>query len=50
MHKYGYFFKILMIGESGVGKLPFVSRFTDDSYTNNHLNTIGKLYFYINIF
>ena len=41
-HKYDYFFKILLIGESGVGKVPFALRFIDDSYTAIHLTTIGK--------
>ena len=41
-HKYDYLFNILTIGESGVGKTPFVLRFTDDSSTSKHLTTIVK--------
>ncbi len=41
-HKYDYLFKLLIIGESGVGKTCLLLRFTDDSFTANHLTTIGK--------
>ena len=41
-HKYDYLFKILIIGDSDVGKTPFLLRATDDSFTANHLTTIGK--------
>ena len=41
-HKYDYIFKILLIGESGVGKVPFALRFTDDNFTARHLTTIVK--------
>ena len=40
-HKYNYLFKLLIIGESGVGKTSLLLRFTDDSFTANHLTTIG---------
>ena len=40
-HKYDYLFKLLIIGESGVGKTCLLLRFTDDSFTANHLTTIG---------
>ena len=36
-HKYDYLFKILIIGESGVGKTAFLLRFTDESFTGNHI-------------
>jgi Ras-related protein Rab-1A len=42
-HKYDYLFKLLIIGESGVGKTCLLLRFTDDSFTANHLTTIGKI-------
>jgi len=32
---------LLIIGESGVGKTCLLLRFTDDSFTANHLTTIG---------
>ena len=40
-HKYDHLFKLLIIGESGVGKTCLLLRFTDDSFTANHLTTIG---------
>ena len=40
-HKYDFLFKLLIIGESGVGKTCLLLRFTDDSFTANHLTTIG---------
>ncbi len=39
--KYDYLFKLLIIGESGVGKTCLLLRFTEDSFTANHLTTIG---------
>jgi len=41
-HKYDYLFKILLIGESGVGKIPFSLRFIYDSFIEDHLTTIVK--------
>ena len=41
-HKYDYLFKLLIIGESCLGKTCLLLRFTDDSFTANHLTTIGK--------
>ena len=41
-HKYDYLFKILLIGEDRVGKVPFLLRYTDDTHTANNLNTIVK--------
>ena len=40
-HKPDHLFKLLIIGESGVGKTCLLLRFTDDSFTANHLTTIG---------
>lgn len=45
-HKYDCFFKLLIIGESGVGKTCLLLRYTDDSFTANHLTTIGKKIIY----
>jgi Ras-related protein Rab-1A len=36
-----YFFKILLIGDSGVGKSCLLLRFADDSWTDTHISTIG---------
>ncbi len=36
------YFKILIIGESGVGKTCLCLRFTDDVFEDKHIATIGK--------
>lgn len=38
---YEYIFKILLIGDSGVGKSSIVYRFTDNTYSDNFIATIG---------
>lgn len=40
--QYEYLFKMLIIGEAAVGKTCLLLRFTDDSFTVNHIMTIGK--------
>ena len=39
--KFDHLFKLLIIGESGVGKTALLVRYTDDSFSQNHINTIG---------
>jgi Ras-related protein Rab-1A len=39
--EYDYLFKILMIGDSGVGKSALLNRYCDDFYTDNYISTIG---------
>ena len=39
--KYDYLFKIILVGEVGVGKLPFILKFIDDSFTPDQM-TVGK--------
>ena len=39
--EYDYLFKIVIIGNSAVGKSSLLLRFTDDSFNENHLATIG---------
>ena len=39
--QYDYLFKIVIIGNSAVGKSSLLLRFTDDSFNENHLATIG---------
>jgi Ras-related protein Rab-8A len=41
MSEYDYLIKLLMIGDSGVGKSCLLLRFTEDSFTPNFITTIG---------
>ncbi|KAF5460127.1 hypothetical protein F2P56_020018, partial [Juglans regia] len=38
---YDYLFKLLLIGDSGVGKSCLLLRFADDSYLDSYISTIG---------
>lgn len=38
---YDYFLKSVLIGNSGVGKSSFLLRFTDDSFKENLMPSIG---------
>ncbi|KAL5056210.1 hypothetical protein RYX36_036892 [Vicia faba] len=39
--KYDYLFKLLLIGDSGVGKSCLLLKFADDSYLDSYISTIG---------
>ena len=38
---YDYLMKLIIIGDSGVGKTCFLMRFADESFTTSHISTIG---------
>ncbi|KAI8540246.1 hypothetical protein RHMOL_Rhmol09G0247800 [Rhododendron molle] len=40
-HAIDYLFKLLLIGDSGVGKSCLLLRFADDSYLDSYISTIG---------
>ena len=43
VHKdYDVTYKVLVLGDSGVGKTCLIRRFTDGDFTDNFLSTIGK--------
>lgn len=39
---YDYLFKLLLIGDSGVGKTCILFRFSDDAFNTTFISTIGK--------
>ena len=39
--EYDHLFKILLIGDSGVGKSNMLTRFADDTFSRSHISTIG---------
>jgi Ras-related protein Rab-1A len=40
-NKYDYLFKLIIIGDTNTGKSCLLQRFSDDSYTNEFISTIG---------
>lgn len=38
---YDYLIKFLALGDSGVGKTSFLFRYTDDSFSNKFISTVG---------
>lgn len=43
-------YKILLIGDSGVGKSCLLTRFADDMFTDSYISTIGVDFVYYLIF
>ncbi|TBT99917.1 small Rab GTP-binding protein [Hamiltosporidium magnivora] len=39
--EYKYLFKVILIGDSGVGKTCLINRYTDNVYHTNYISTIG---------
>ena len=39
--EYDYLFKLVIIGNSGVGKSSLLLRFADDEFNDSYLTTIG---------
>lgn len=40
--KYDFLFKLLLIGDSGVGKTCLIIRFAEDNFNSTYISTIGK--------
>ena len=40
---YDFLFKLLLIGDSGVGKTSILVRFSEDAFNSTFISTIGKL-------
>lgn len=45
--KYDFLFKLLLIGDSGVGKTCLIIRFAEDNFNSTYISTIGKWYIYV---
>lgn len=41
---YDFIFKVLLLGDSSVGKTCFLLRYSDDTFVENHISTIGLDY------
>jgi len=41
---YDYIFKVLILGDSSVGKTCFLLRYSEDTFVENHISTIGLDY------
>lgn len=48
--KYDFLFKLLLIGDSGVGKTCLIIRFAEDNFNSTYISTIGRLFFWFLFF
>jgi GTPase SAR1 family protein len=39
---FDFLIKLILIGDSGVGKTCFLLKFADENFTSSHISTIGK--------
>lgn len=39
--EYDYFFKLVIVGNTGVGKSALLLRFSDDTFSDSYMTTIG---------
>lgn len=46
---YDYLFKLLLIGDSGVGKTCVLFRFSEDAFNSTFISTIGELNFLFSV-
>jgi GTPase SAR1 family protein len=44
---FDYLIKLILIGDSGVGKTCFLLKFADENFTSSHISTIGKFKRYL---
>ena len=44
---YDHLLKLIIIGDSSVGKTCILLRFSEDNFPTSHMPTIGKLFFEI---
>ena len=47
---FSHLFKLLVIGDAGVGKSAILIRFADNIFTDSYINTIAKGYIEILVF
>ena len=44
--KFDYLFKLLLIGDSNVGKTCILFKFSDETFNTSYISTIGKAFIY----
>jgi Ras-related protein Rab-8A len=47
---YDYLIKLLLIGDSGVGKSCLLLRFSDDTFTTSFITTIGYVFLSLTLY